>query len=183
MDQPEQLDTKVDIANLWTSAQNLVLRSGSPHNYLRMVEHIIALKLGIGVDNVVSGGQTMNPSTEDILNAVEQVPASTVFVLPNNKNIIMAAEQVAALSTRKGIVLPTRTIPQGVTALIHYNPDLSVEENHLEMSRSLDTVDTAQVTFAARDSVVDGLKIKEGQMLGMENGAITVVEDSALTAA
>ena len=144
---------------------------------------IAALFQDIGVDVVVSGGQTMNPSTEDILNAVEQVPASTVFVLPNNKNIIMAAEQVAALSTRKVIVLPTRTIPQGVTALIHYNPDLSVEENHLEMSRSLDTVDTAQVTFAARDSVVDGLKIKEGQMLGMENGAITVVEDSALTAA
>ena len=127
---------------------------------------IAALFQDIGVDLVVSGGQTMNPSTEDILNAVEQVPASTVFVLPNNKNIIMAAEQVAALSTRKVIVLPTRTIPQGVTALIHYNPDLSVEENHLEMSRSLDTVDTAQVTFAARDSVVDGLKIKEGQMLG-----------------
>ena len=144
---------------------------------------IAALFQDIGVDLVVSGGQTMNPSTEDILNAVEQVPASTVFVLPNNKNIIMAAEQVAALSTRKVIVLPTRTIPQGVTALIHYNPDLSVEENHLEMSRSLDTVDTAQVSFAARDSVVDGMKIKEGQMLGMENGAITVVEDSALTAA
>ena len=144
---------------------------------------IAALFQDIGVDVVVSGGQTMNPSTEDILNAVESVPASTVFVLPNNKNIIMSAEQVCSLSTRKVIVLPTRTIPQGVTALIHYNPDLPVEENHLEMSRSLDTVDTAQVTFAARDSVIDGLKIKEGQMLGMENGAITVVEDSALTAA
>ncbi len=144
---------------------------------------IAALFEEVGVDIVVSGGQTMNPSTEDILRAVEKVPASTVFVLPNNKNIIMAAEQVAALSTRKVIVLPTRTIPQGVTALMHFNPDATVEENHLEMSRSLDTVDTAQVTFAARDSVVDGLKIKEGQMLGMENGAITVVEDSALTAA
>lgn len=144
---------------------------------------IAALFRDIGVDVVVSGGQTMNPSTEDILNAVESVPASTVFVLPNNKNIIMAAEQVISLSTRKVIVLPTRTIPQGVTALIHYNPDLPVEENHLEMSRSLDTVDTAQVTFAARDSVIDGMKIKEGQMLGMENGAITVVEDRALTAA
>ena len=137
----------------------------------------------LGADRVVTGGQTMNPSTDDILREINRTPAETVFVLPNNKNIIMAAEQVAALSTRKVIVLPTRTIPQGVTALIHYNPDLSVEENHLEMSRSLDTVDTAQVTFAARDSVVDGLKIKEGQMLGMENGAITVVEDSALTAA
>ena len=144
---------------------------------------IAALFREIGVDVVVSGGQTMNPSTEDILNAVEQVPASTVFVLPNNKNIIMSAEQVISLSSRKVIVLPTRTIPQGVTALVHYNPDLSVEENHLEMSRSLDTVSTAQVTFAARDSVIDGLKIKEGQMLGMENGAITVVDDRALTAA
>ena len=142
-----------------------------------------ALFKDIGVDVVVSGGQTMNPSTEDILTAVESVPASTVFVLPNNKNIIMSAEQVASLSSRKVIVLPTRTIPQGITALVHYNPDLPVEENHLEMNRSLDTVDTAQVTFAARDSVVDGMKIKEGQMLGMENGAITVVEDSALTAA
>ncbi|MBQ8470109.1 MAG: DAK2 domain-containing protein, partial [Clostridia bacterium] len=146
-------------------------------------EGIEALFKDIGVDIVVSGGQTMNPSTEDILRAVEQVPASTVFVLPNNKNIIMAAEQVIALSSRKVIVLPTRTIPQGITAMVHYNPDLPVEENHLEMSRSLDTVQTAQVTFAARDSVIDGLKIKEGQMLGMENGAITVVEDSTLTAA
>ena len=146
-------------------------------------EGIEALFKDIGVDVVVSGGQTMNPSTEDILNAVERVPASTVFVLPNNKNIIMAAEQVISLSSRKVIVLPTRTIPQGITAMLHFNPDLPVEENHLEMSRSLDTVDTAQVTFAARDSVVDGMKIKEGQMLGMENGAITVVEDSALTAA
>lgn len=144
---------------------------------------IAALFEEIGVDIVVSGGQTMNPSTEDILNAVEQVPASTVFVLPNNKNIIMAAEQVAALSTRKVIVLPTRTIPQGVTALLHFNPDLSVEENHLEMRRAIDTVDTAQVTFAARDSVVDGLKIKKGQMLGMANGTITAVDDSAVAAA
>ena len=137
----------------------------------------------IGVDVVVSGGQTMNPSTEDILNAVESVPASTVFVLPNNKNIIMAAEQVIALSSRNVIVLPTRTIPQGIAALLHFDPDAPIEANHLEMARSLDSVSTVQVTFAARDSVVDGMKIKEGQMLGMENGAITVVEDDALTAA
>ena len=146
-------------------------------------EGVEALFKDIGVDVVVSGGQTMNPSTADILAAVESVPASTVFVLPNNKNIIMAAEQVAALSSRQVIVLPTRTIPQGITALLHYDPGRTVEENHLEMNRSLDSVDTVQVTFAARDSVVDGMKIKQGQMLGMENGAITVVEDKALTAA
>lgn len=146
-------------------------------------EGLKALFMDIGVDTVVSGGQTMNPSTEDILNAVEQTPASVVFVLPNNKNIIMAAEQVDALSTRRVLVLPTRTIPQGITAMINYNPDAPVEENHLAMSKSLDTVDTAQVTFAARDSEMDNFHIKAGQMLGMENGRITVVEDDAITAA
>ncbi len=146
-------------------------------------EGLKALFMDIGVDTVVSGGQTMNPSTEDILNAVEQTPASVVFVLPNNKNIIMAAEQVDAISTRRVLVLPTRTIPQGITAMINYNPDAPVEENHLAMSKSLDTVDTAQVTFAARDSEMDNFHIKAGQMLGMENGKITVVEDDAITAA
>lgn len=146
-------------------------------------EGLKALFMDIGVDTVVSGGQTMNPSTEDILNAVEQTPASVVFVLPNNKNIIMAAEQVDALSTRRVLVLPARTIPQGITAMINYNPDAPLEENHLAMSKSLDTVDTAQVTFAARDSEMDNFHIKAGQMLGMENGKITVVEDDAITAA
>ncbi|MBO7682873.1 MAG: DAK2 domain-containing protein [Clostridia bacterium] len=199
MDRPEQDDLvqKTDLHQYHTEPKRLEAVSDTEESAPASVDitkdvgfvsvaagdGIAALFRDIGVDVVVSGGQTMNPSTEDILNAVESVPASTVFVLPNNKNIIMAAEQVISLSTRKVIVLPTRTIPQGVTALIHYNPDLPVEENHLEMSRSLDTVDTAQVTFAARDSVIDGMKIKEGQMLGMENGAITVVEDSALTAA
>ncbi|MBQ9067247.1 MAG: DAK2 domain-containing protein [Clostridia bacterium] len=137
----------------------------------------------IGADVVVSGGQTMNPSTEDILNAVEATPAHTVFVLPNNKNIIMAAEQVDPISSRKVIVIPTRTIPQGVTAMLHFNPDEPVKANHLSMTRALDGVDTAQVTFAARDSVMEGFNLKKGQMLGMENGAITVVEDDAITAA
>lgn len=139
--------------------------------------------LEIGASVVVSGGQTMNPSTEDILDAVEATPARTVFVLPNNKNIIMAAEQVDAISSRKVIVLPSRTIPQGITAMLNFDPGLSVEENHLAMKKSLDTVDTAQVTFAARDSDIDGFNIKKGQMMGMENGSITVVEDDAVTAA
>lgn len=137
----------------------------------------------IGADIVVSGGQTMNPSTEDILNAVEATPAHTVFVLPNNKNIIMAAEQVDSISSRNVIVIPTRTIPQGITAMLHFNPDEPVKENHLSMVKSLDSVSTAQVTFAARDSEIDGFHIKKGQMLGMENGAITVVEDDPILTA
>ena len=137
----------------------------------------------IGADIVVSGGQTMNPSTEDILNAVEATPAHTVFVLPNNKNNIMAAEQVDPISSRNVIVIPTRTIPQGITAMLHFNPDEPVKENHLSMVKSLDSVSTAQVTFAARDSEIDGFHIKKGQMLGMENGAITVVEDDPILTA
>lgn len=137
----------------------------------------------IGVDTVVSGGQTMNPSTEDILNAVETTPARTVFVLPNNKNIIMAAEQVDAISSRKVIVLPSRTLPQGIAAMLAYDPDASINDNHLAMTKALSTVETGQVTFAARDSSLDGRTIREGQMLGMENGAITVVEDDPVTAA
>ncbi len=137
----------------------------------------------IGADIVVSGGQTMNPSTEDILNAIEATPAKTVFVLPNNKNIIMAAEQAEPLASRKVIVLPTKTVPQGISAMLNFDPDSSVEDNHLAMTKAIDSVSTAQVTFAARDSQMDGLQIKEGQILGMANGAIKAVEDDVLTAA
>lgn len=137
----------------------------------------------IGADIVVSGGQTMNPSTEDILNAVEATPAHTVFVLPNNKNIIMAAEQVDPLTSRQVIVIPTRTVPQGISAMLHFNPEESVKDNNLAMVKSLDGVSTAQVTFAARDSQIDGFDIKKGQMLGMENGSITVVDDDCVTTA
>ena len=137
----------------------------------------------LGADIVVSGGQTMNPSTEDILNAVEATPAKTVFVLPNNKNIIMAAEQSAPLSTRKVIVLPTRTVPQGMTAMMNFDPDVSVDDNHLAMTKAIENVSTAQVTFAARDSLIDGKSVKQGQILGMENGSITTIEDDVVTAA
>ena len=137
----------------------------------------------IGADIVVSGGQTMNPATEDILNAVEATPGKTVFVLPNNKNIIMAAEQAVPLSTRKVIVLPTRSVPQGITAMMNFDPDASVDDNHLAMKKAIDNVDTAQVTFAARDSLIDGKSVKQGQILGMENGAITVIDDDIVDAA
>lgn len=134
----------------------------------------------IGVDVVVSGGQTMNPSTEDILDAVEATPAKTVFVFPNNKNIVMAAEQVDALSSRKVIVLPTFTVPQGITAMLRFDPEFTVEENHLNMAKAIEDVSTATTTFAARDSMVDGMTVKEGQILGLEEGKITAVGDELL---
>lgn len=126
----------------------------------------------LGVDSVVSGGQTMNPSTEDILEAVNAVPASTVFVLPNNKNIIMAAQQVDALSPKQVVVIPSKTVPQGVTAMLSFNAEESVEGNVQAMTEALPTVDTMQITYAARDSDFDGYEIHKGDYLAMYGSAL-----------
>ena len=131
----------------------------------------------LGVDTVVSGGQTMNPSTDDILKAVETTPAETVFVLPNNKNIIMAAEQCIPISTRKVIVIHTRTIPQGISAMLAYDPDTEDEANAIEMQKATEKIATGQVTFAARDSDFDGHSIKKGEILAMLGGKISFVEN------
>lgn len=146
-------------------------------------EGISQLFTEVGVDVVVSGGQTMNPSTEDILKAVMATPAKTVFVLPNNKNIIMAAEQVIPLADRMVIVLTTKTVPQGICAMLSFDPEAEVSDNHLTMVKAIDDVSTASVTFAARDSVVNGQQVKQGQALGMEEGKITVVDDDIVRTA
>ena len=132
----------------------------------------------LGADQVVSGGQTMNPSTEDILRAVELTPAETVFVLPNKKNIIMAAEQAVPLSSRKVIVLQTRTIPMGISAMLAYDPDLDTEENAIAMDKAAKNVGTGQITYAARDSNYDGHKIKQGELLALENGKVAFTEEN-----
>ena len=126
--------------------------------------------LDLGCDNIVSGGQTMNPSTEDILAAVQATPAKNVFVLPNNKNIVMAAQQAAEIADRNVIVIPSRTVPQGISAMLAYDPDSDVESNTEAMNDALSSVATGQVTFAARDSDFDGHKIKEGELLAMKEG-------------
>lgn len=126
----------------------------------------------LGVDAVVSGGQTMNPSTEDILAAVQSVPAKTVLVLPNNKNIIMASEQAQKLADRKVIVLPTRTVPQGMTAMLNFDPDAAPDENAVNMMAAAEQVATGLVTYAARDSEFDGKPIKKGEIMALENGKI-----------
>ena len=123
--------------------------------------------MNLGVDQIISGGQTMNPSTQDILEAVNKVPAETVFVLPNNKNIIMAAEQVNALTPKNVIVIPSKTVPQGVTAMLGFNPEGSIEENTEALTGALDTVDTMQITYAARNSDFDGYDIHEGDYLAL----------------
>ncbi len=135
-----------------------------------------ALFCDLGVDNVVRGGQTMNPSTEDILEAIGQTPAHNVFVLPNNKNIIMAAEQAVKLADRNVCVLQSRTIPQGISAMMAYDPDSDFKTNRSGMTEALGRVQSGQITFAVRDSEYDGHKIKQGEILAMDNGKIVFTE-------
>ncbi len=130
----------------------------------------------LGVDCIVRGGQTMNPSTDDILNAILQTPAETVFVLPNNKNIILAAEQAVKLADRRVCVLQSRTIPQGISALLSFDPDLDFIQNRKNMSKALEKVSTGQITFAARDSDYEGHNIKKGEILVLENGKLAFTD-------
>ena len=127
----------------------------------------------IGVDFIIEGGQTMNPSTADILDAVDKVNAENIFVLPNNKNIIMAARQAAELMTDKNLlVIPTKTIPQGITAVINYMEESSVDENEETMLREIGKVKTGQITYAVRDTMIDGKEIKKDDYMGVGDKGI-----------
>ncbi len=139
-------------------------------------EGIKQLFIDLGVNQVVSGGQTMNPSTDDILGAIQATAAKNVLVLANNKNIIMAAEQACKLADRKAVVLMARTIPQGVSAMIAFDPDASLEDNLIAMNAAAERVTTGQITFAARDSDFDGHDIKEGEILAISNGKLLFTE-------
>lgn len=134
---------------------------------------------GLGVDYIIEGGQTMNPSTEDMLNAIEKVNAKTIFVLPNNKNIILAANQAASLvEDKKIIVIPTKTIPQGITALVNYIPDSTPEENEERMNSEIKTVKSGQVTYAVRDTVIDDKEIRQDDYMGIgDTGILSVGRD------
>ena len=130
----------------------------------------------LGVDVIVRGGQTMNPSTEDILEAINATPARNIFVLPNNKNIIMSAEQAVKLTDRNVIVLQTRTIPQGITAMLAFDESSDFSTNGVNMTKALDNVGSGSITFAVRDSDFEGKQIKKGEILAMENGKLAFVE-------
>lgn len=133
----------------------------------------------LGIDNIIIGGQTMNPSTEDILNKIEATQAETVFILPNNKNIIMAAQQCMRLTDKKVIVIPSKTMPQGISAMIAFDPAASVEENTNLMTQAISGVHTAQITYAARDSVFDGQMIKAGDYIALlEDSLIATGKDA-----
>lgn len=130
----------------------------------------------LGVDYIIEGGQTMNPSTEDMLNAIEKLDADNIFIFPNNKNIILAANQAKQLTNDKNIiVIPTKTVPQGITAIINYVPDISVEENEAVMKEEVQHVATGQVTYAVRDTVIDDKEIHQGDFMGIGDKGILAV--------
>ena len=133
---------------------------------------LAAVFANLGCDSTVSGGQTMNPSTEDILKEVEQTPAEVVYVLPNNKNIIMAAEQCVPIARKRVVVIPSRTVPQGIAAMLAVDPDAAEEQNTAEMQQALEQVKTIQITYAARDSAFDGAEIKEHDYLALLDDAL-----------
>ncbi len=134
---------------------------------------------GLGVDHIIEGGQTMNPSTEDMLNAIDKVNADSIFIFPNNKNIILAANQAQSLvKDKKIVVIPTKTVPQGITAVINYVPDLSVDENTETMLAEIGAVATGQVTYAVRDTHIDGREIRQGDFMGLGDHGILAVGTS-----
>ena len=145
---------------------------------------MVAVSLGEGfsqifkdlsVDHIVEGGQTMNPSIEDILGAVDAVNAKTVFVLPNNSNVILAATQAAELSDKNVIVIPTKNVAMGIGAVVAFQPDLDPDGNAANMTEAANRVKTGQITFAVRDSTFEGKEIREGDIIGIYNGKIQVV--------
>lgn len=137
----------------------------------------------LGADRVVSGGQTMNPSTDDILAAIQSVPAKNVIVLPNNKNIIMAAEQACTLADRAAVAIPTRSVSQGISAMLAYDPDAGLDDNVIAMKEAAERVNAGQITYAARDSNFDDKDIKEGSILALENGKLAFTDTSVPKAA
>ena len=159
------------------SEQELAPKIAEPEKPMGVVsvcagEGLAGVFRDLGVDGVISGGQTMNPSTQDILEAVNKVPAETVFILPNNKNIIMAAQQVEGLTPKNVVVIPSKTVPQGITAMLNFIGEGTVEENTEAMTDSLSTVDTMQITYAARNSDFDGYLIQEGDYLAMVGSSL-----------
>ena len=147
-------------------------------------EGINAILKDLGVDYIIEGGQTMNPSTEDVLNAIEKVNAETVYVLPNNKNIILAANQAKYMTEdKKIVVIPTKTIAQGITAVINYVPEKSVEDNEKDMTEEISRVKTGQITYAVRDTHIDDKEIHEGDIMGIgDHGMLAVGKEVAAVA-
>ncbi|QZY57488.1 DAK2 domain-containing protein [Crassaminicella profunda] len=177
--------TRLKIDNMRQQHENKVFEDVNEENNTEIKEFgMIAVTMGEGltdifkdlnVDEIITGGQTMNPSTEDIKNAIDRINAKHIFVLPNNGNIILAANQAKELSHKDITVIPTKTVPQGITAILAYNEDLNIEENTEVMTEAFQNVKTGQITYSVRDTQFNDITIKEGDILGIADGKITVV--------
>ncbi|MPM75075.1 hypothetical protein SDC9_122066 [bioreactor metagenome] len=143
-----------------------------------MGEGLAKIFKDFGVDHIIEGGQTMNPSTEDFMKAIEHIHAKNIFIFPNNSNIIMAANQAKELSEKNIIVIPTKNTPQGFTALVNFNGDATVQENEEAMMESLGLVKSGQVTYAVRDTVMNDIEVKEGNIIGIAEGNLLGAGDS-----
>lgn len=148
-----------------------------------MGEGISNIFKDLGMDYVIEGGQTMNPSTHDFLDAINLINADNIFILPNNKNIVMAANQAAEISDKNILVVPTTTIPQGIACATMFNLDCEVEENFNNLKSAAEEVKTGSVTYAVRDTEIDGIVIKEGNMLGLVEGKIKEVGENKISVA
>lgn len=144
---------------------------------------IAELFRSIGAHAVIEGGQTMNPSTEDIVKAIKNVHAKKVIILPNNKNIVMAAQQAAEVSEEQVVVIPSKTVPQGMSALLAFNPGVELEENEKAMMEAMKHVKTGQITFAVRDTNIDGLEIEKDDFMGIADGKIVIKSKDKVKAA
>ncbi|HYF76388.1 MAG TPA: DAK2 domain-containing protein [Symbiobacteriaceae bacterium] len=174
-------------ADLMENVSHAAPPEAAPEEYDENSIGVVAVAVGdgladifrsLGVQEIIQGGQTMNPSTQDLLDAIENCPAHQVFVLPNNKNIILAAEQAAALTDKKVYVVPSRSIPQGIAAMVSFLPEGDAEKLHKSMTKALENVQTGEITFSVRDTVFGDIEIKEGDILGLWNGKIALTGKS-----
>jgi dihydroxyacetone kinase-like predicted kinase len=147
-----------------------------------MGQGVSALLESIGATVVLQGGQTMNPSTEDLVKAIEDTKAKKVIILPNNSNIVMTAEQAADVVGKDVVVVPSKTVPQGMTALLSFNAERNLAQNKQEMTNALENVKSGQVTYAVRDTTIDGIEIKKDDFIGIHEGKIVTKAHSSLEA-
>lgn len=177
--EPETLQDGAGQVSSVEAASDLAPRKETGFIAVTAGDGLNSIFTALGVDYVIEGGQTMNPSTEDVLNAIDKVNADNIFILPNNKNIILAANQAQALAEDKNIiVIPTKTVPQGITAVINYVPDMSIDENKENMIAEINNVSTGQVTYAVRDTTIDDKEIKQGDFMGIGDSGILSVGTS-----
>ena len=180
------LTMKLDENNPWKNASEIAKQQKQEEKKVEFKENgFISVSVGdgltdlfheLGVDEVIEGGQTMNPSTEDILGAIEKIPAKNIYILPNNGNIILAAQQAKDLTKDKAVhVIPTKNIPQGIAAMINFVEGFTPEQNEEAMTEALSEVKSGQVTYAVRDTVIDGKEIKAGNIMGLSDKTIEIV--------